>query len=103
MRTTVTIDQDVEHQLKRFMRERRLSFKAAINQALRRGLVSAAGSENEPPFKVEARALELRAGIDPARLNAAVDDLEAGAFSEVSQRTCWPGRGVAAGVGLRGW
>jgi hypothetical protein len=86
MRTTVTIEQDVEHQLKRFMRERGLGFKAAINQALRRGLVSAVGSGNEPPFKVEARALELRAGIDPARLNAAVDELEIDTFGDVSQR-----------------
>lgn len=38
MRTTVTLDSDVEALLKRAMRKRGLSFKAALNQAIRDGL-----------------------------------------------------------------
>jgi hypothetical protein len=38
MRTTVTLEPDVERMLKRFMQERGLSFKEALNTALRDGL-----------------------------------------------------------------
>ena len=38
MRTTVTIDPDVEALLKKAMREKGLSFKAAVPQAIRDGL-----------------------------------------------------------------
>jgi hypothetical protein len=38
MRTTVTLDPDVDAMLKRLMAERRLTFKEAINTAIRRGL-----------------------------------------------------------------
>lgn len=38
MRTTVTLDPDVEALLKRVMKKRRLSFKAVLNQAIRDGL-----------------------------------------------------------------
>ena len=38
MRTTVTLDPDVEALLKRTMRKRGMSFKAALNQAIRDGL-----------------------------------------------------------------
>jgi len=40
MRTTVTLDPDVEALLRRLMKEKGLSFKAALNQALREGLVN---------------------------------------------------------------
>ncbi len=39
MRTTVTLDPDVERMLRTAMRERGLSFKQALNDALRAGLV----------------------------------------------------------------
>jgi hypothetical protein len=38
MRTTVTLDPDVERLVRDVMRERGLSFKQALNEALRRGL-----------------------------------------------------------------
>lgn len=40
MRTTITLDPDVESLLKRAMRERGLSFKEAVNEAIRSGLVA---------------------------------------------------------------
>jgi hypothetical protein len=39
MRTTVTLDPDVERLLKSAMRERGMSFKAALNEAARKGLL----------------------------------------------------------------
>lgn len=38
MRTTVTLDADTEALVKALMRERGLTFKQAINEAIRRGL-----------------------------------------------------------------
>lgn len=38
MRTTVTLDGDTRRLIERFMAERGLSFKAALNEAIRRGL-----------------------------------------------------------------
>lgn len=44
MRTTVTLDPDVEGLLRKLMRERGLSFKEALNQAVRRGAGAATGT-----------------------------------------------------------
>lgn len=49
MRTTVTLDPDVDALLKTAMRERGLSFKAAINEAIRAGVGPGAGAETPPP------------------------------------------------------
>ena len=38
MRTTVTLDQDVERSIRDMMRERGISFKEALNEAARMGL-----------------------------------------------------------------
>ncbi|MGH2763365.1 MAG: antitoxin [Thermoleophilaceae bacterium] len=38
MRTTVTLDPDVEALVKRAMRERGLTFKQAVNEAIRAGM-----------------------------------------------------------------
>lgn len=44
MRTTVTLDDDNEAGLRRRMRTRRLTFKEALNDALRSGLADAPAS-----------------------------------------------------------
>jgi hypothetical protein len=85
MRTTVTLDPDVERLLREAMHARRLSFKDALNQAIRNGLTGVK-SAREPRFKTRARALGLRAGIDPARLNQRDGDLEAEALLALTQR-----------------
>jgi hypothetical protein len=64
MRTTVTLDPDVEAQLKATMRERGISFKAALNDAVRAGLgVSAPVSR---PYKMPTAPLGVRINIDKA-------------------------------------
>jgi hypothetical protein len=47
MRTTVTLDPDVEGLLRTAMRERGVSFKQALNQAIRAGLVPQAPSRKK--------------------------------------------------------
>ena len=49
MRTTVTLEADVEALLKQCMHERGLSFKRALNDAVRAGLTQPAAPI--PPFK----------------------------------------------------
>jgi hypothetical protein len=62
MRTTVTLDPDVEAKLRVAMRERDVSFKVALNEAVRTGL--AAGAPRGKRFHVQARPLGVRPGIN---------------------------------------
>jgi hypothetical protein len=62
MRTTVTLDPDVEAQLRAVMRERGVSFKAALNESVRAGL--ATGSRPSKRFRVRARPMGVRPGIN---------------------------------------
>ena len=76
MRTTVTLDPDVEKLVRDAMARRRTSFKSVVNEALRRGLRGTADAE-EVPFVVESKAMKLRPGNDPARLADIDDEMEA--------------------------
>ena len=77
MRTTLTIEPDVEQALQREMRHTDRSMKAVVNDALRIGL----GMRGKPPrprrFKVQPHAFAFKPGIDTDRLNQLVDELEA--------------------------
>lgn len=87
MRTTVTLDPDVEQLLRDAMQQRRQSFKEALNQAIRAGLSGAGGlGVADRPFTLHAQPMGLRAGIDPGRLNQLADELESDAFADLSQR-----------------
>jgi hypothetical protein len=54
VRTTVTLDPDVELLVKRAMQERGLSFKEAINEAIRAGM---APRRRGPPPRVATRSM----------------------------------------------
>ena len=54
MRTTVTLDEDTEALLRRRMRERGISFKEALNDAIRSGLAPAAARR---PFRTPSADL----------------------------------------------
>jgi hypothetical protein len=86
MRTTVTLDPDVERLLKEKARQTRQSFKHVLNNAIRQGLLDEATAAPAKPFRVMARPMRLRVGIDPARLAETADDLEVEAFKEVTRR-----------------
>lgn len=62
MRTTVTLDPDLAVRLKELARERDISFRSAINAAIRAGLVS----ESEPPrpYREVTREMRRRPGMD---------------------------------------
>jgi hypothetical protein len=81
MRTTVTLEPDVAAKLKELAHRRRLSFKAALNEVLRRGLSTQGGApKRRKRFVVEPHAGGFRPGIDPNRLNQLIDELDADDF-----------------------
>lgn len=86
MRTTVTLEKDVERMLHDAMHRNRKSFKETLNTAVRAGLGPRRGSTGASKFAIEARPLGLRSGIDPTGLNKLVDDLEVDAFLEKNSR-----------------
>ena len=80
MRTTVTLEKDVERMLRDEMHHSRQSFKATLNAALRAGLGGKPLKKKATKFVIKARTLGLRAGIDPASFNKLADDLEVDGF-----------------------
>jgi predicted transcriptional regulator len=77
MRTTVTLDEDVAAKLREVARERGVSFKAALNESVRAGLVGEGRSAR--PYRTRARSMGLRKGIDldhTGRLLAEIDNAE---------------------------
>ena len=86
MRTTVTLDPDVERLLKNAMHRSRQSFKETLNRAIRAALGANPAQSARPPFAIAARPLGLRAGVDPTSFNKLADDLEAEAFREQQAR-----------------
>ena len=87
MRTTVTLDKDVERLLRDAMHRSRLSFKEALNTALRTSLAGKTARSRRVPFVVKARPMGLRPGIDPVSFNRLADDLEVDAVVVKSLRT----------------
>jgi hypothetical protein len=85
VRTTVTLDEDVRLLLNREIRRSGLSFKEALNQALRRGLIRPRSTAAKP-FVLEPRDLELQAGFDPAELQHAEEDLDIAEFTETTRK-----------------
>ena len=82
MRTTVTLDKDVERLLRNAMHRSRKSFKETLNEAVRTALGPKSGVESPKKFRVRARPLGLRAGMDPAGFNRLADDLEVESYLE---------------------
>jgi hypothetical protein len=75
MRTTVTFDPDVQSLLKRAMREQDLSFKQALNDAVRAGLRKPRASA--APARFVQRSFELgRPLVDLTKATALAGELE---------------------------
>jgi hypothetical protein len=72
VRTTLTLDDDVAAAVQRLAAERGWTFKQAVNSLLRAGL---AGPARPRRYRVPARRLGLRPGVDPSlRLAAELED-----------------------------
>ena len=82
MRTTVTLEADVAARLQELVRHTGRPFKAVLNDTLRWGLSSGEKPKAVKPFRVKARAGQLRPGFDNRRFNQLADELEAEAVAE---------------------
>ena len=64
MRTTITLDDDVVSKIKEEMRRTGGSFKAVVNEMVRSGYHFSQKMKVKKPFKVNARPLGLRPGLN---------------------------------------
>ena len=85
MRTTATLDADVDRLLKEEMRRSGATFRQALNQAIRRALAGRVAEERRP-FKLRPKRLSLRPGVDPAMLQHLEEDLEIESFIQKTRK-----------------
>lgn len=85
MRTTVTVDPDVELLLRQAMHQSGQSFKSTLNQAIRKGLADVVVANHQEPFVVEAQDMGLRPGIDIANIHDLETELDVEAFLNVTR------------------
>jgi hypothetical protein len=74
MRTTVTLDPDVEAKLRGAMRERGVSFKVAINDAVRSGLGGSASPAKR--YRMPTASLGVRPGVNLDKALALAGEME---------------------------
>ena len=86
MRTTVTLDRDVERILRETAHRTHKPFKKVLNDTLRAGIELSTPDLKIEPFVLQTRPMGLRAGYDPAGFNRLTDDLEAEAFLETTRK-----------------
>ena len=82
----MTLDPDVERLLRQAMEQTQESFKAILNQAIRRGLASLEGEPDEEPFVVVPKDLGLRPGIDATKMQEVSDEMEIDAYLELTRQ-----------------
>ena len=81
MRTTLTLDDDVAAAVKALARSSGETFKAVVNEVMRRGLMTGEKPALErEPFRVDSAPRGFLPGIDPLKLNQLVDELETERF-----------------------
>ncbi len=73
MRTTVTLDPDVEALIKKLMRERKIPFKTAINEAVRLGLTQ---NRAPPPFETRSYSMGRAEGVNLVKALQLAGNLE---------------------------
>jgi plasmid stability protein len=77
MRTTLTLDDDVAHELRQRARRSGATFKAVVNEAIRAGLqADRRPSIRRSRFTIAPRSGGFRPGVDLLHLNRLNDELE---------------------------
>jgi hypothetical protein len=82
VRTTVTLATDVAAKLKKLAQRSGRSFKATLDEVLRKGLAAQERSASSKPFLVVPHSGGFRPGIDETKLNQLLDQLDANDFSD---------------------
>ena len=76
MRTTLTLDDDVAAKLRSEARRTGRPFKELVNEHLRRSLNTPAKAAREKPFRIHARNLGLRPGLDYDNIGELLEQIE---------------------------
>ena len=76
MRTTLPLDDDIAAKLKAESRKTGRPFRDTVNACLRAGLTLRKQGDSARPFRVKARDLGLRPGINIDKVSALLDELE---------------------------
>jgi hypothetical protein len=76
MRTTLTLDDDVYAKIAAEVRRSGKPYKAVVNELLRRALVSKAPAGKKLSFKVRARPLGRRPGLNYDNIGELLEQVE---------------------------
>lgn len=76
MRTTLTLDDDVQAKLEREARREGKSFKEIVNYYLRLGLTAREACRPKRKFQVRARPMGLREGLSAVSVARLLEELE---------------------------
>ena len=82
MRTTLTLDPDLAKKIKELAHIKQTSFKAMLNEVLRRGLGPGSELDECEVFAVKPHRGGFKPGIDLGKLNQLADQLEVDHFSD---------------------
>jgi hypothetical protein len=76
VRTTLTLEDDVAAGIRSEVRRTGRPFKAVVNELLRTALHLRKSSRPAPRFRIKARPLGTRPGLDYDRISQLLDDLD---------------------------
>ena len=76
MRTTLTLDDDTAARIDEKRRKDGPSLKQVVNLLLVEGLRSSRQNPGARPYRTTTHRLDVRPGVDAARLNQLVDEFE---------------------------
>lgn len=77
MRTTITLDEDVEKKLDAEVRRQKdTSFKDVVNETLRIGLLTKRELKAAEPFKVKAHSMGVMPGLNYDNIGDLIEHLE---------------------------
>lgn len=86
MRTTVTIDPEVEQLLREAMQHSGQGFKTTLNEAVRKGLADMLPASREKRFVAQAQDLGVSPGVDIANVHDLESELEVEAYLNVTRK-----------------
>jgi hypothetical protein len=86
MRTTVTIDPDVQQLIREAMQQTGHGFKTTLNAAVRKGLADLMPAKREKRFVVQAQDMGVCPGVDIANVHDIESELEVESYLNVTQK-----------------
>ena len=82
MRTTLTLDDDLDAELRERARLLKIPFKQAVNDAIRKGLSPGPAAASANPYRIRPFDGRINPEIDPYRLNQFLDEEDVERFAE---------------------